>query len=192
MEFENKLVIVLFFSWTEYLTFLSKKFCRTNQNVPSIVGSFFLGSYEVLFFAQKCTLILNVLFFYAFADSISWFLLYLFFDDEHVRNELYNILYVCFKFVRQEAVGTYYIPWPAKKKLLPKFLTKFVCPKQPKSVQPAQPTGQSCQKTNFKKHMVNININSYRYLWSEDEIQQYIVAFVLPGSCHLECHVLLE
>jgi hypothetical protein len=26
-----------------------------------------------------------------------------------------NILYVCFKFVRQEAVGIYYIPWPTKK-----------------------------------------------------------------------------
>jgi hypothetical protein len=48
----------------------------------------------------------------------------------------------------------YYIPWPAKK-LLPKFLTKFVCQKQPKSVQPAQPTGQSCQKTNFKKTYYN-------------------------------------
>jgi len=26
-----------------------------------------------------------------------------------------TIPYVCFKFVRQEAVGIYYIPWPAKK-----------------------------------------------------------------------------
>jgi hypothetical protein len=37
------------------------------------------------------------------------------------------------------------------KKLLPKFLTKVVCQKQPKSVQPAQPTGQCSQETNFKK-----------------------------------------
>jgi hypothetical protein len=32
--------------------------------------------------------------------------------------DIYNFLYlpyVCFKFVRQEAVGIYYIPWPAKK-----------------------------------------------------------------------------
>jgi len=27
----------------------------------------------------------------------------------------------------------------------------LVCQKQPKAVQPAQPTSQSCQKTNFKK-----------------------------------------
>ncbi len=27
----------------------------------------------------------------------------------------YILLYVCFKFVRQEAVGIHYIPWPPKK-----------------------------------------------------------------------------
>ncbi len=64
-----------------------------------------------------------------------------------------NIQSVRSKFVRQEAVEIYYIPWPAKKKLLPKFLTKVVCQKQPKSVQPAQPTGQSCQK---KQHIIDI------------------------------------
>jgi len=62
-----------------------------------------------------------------------------------------SILYVYSKFVRQEAVEIYYIPWPAKKNCCPKFVHKFVCQKQPKTVQPAQPTSQSCQKTNFKR-----------------------------------------
>ncbi len=56
------------------------------------------------------------------------------------------------KFVRQEAVKIYYIPWPAKK-LLPKILTKLVCQKQPKAVQPAQPTSQSCQKNELQKNI---------------------------------------
>ncbi len=63
----------------------------------------------------------------------------------------FKVLYVCFKFVWQEAVRIYYIPWPAKKNCCPKFLHKLVCQKQPKSVQPAQPTGQCCQKMSFKK-----------------------------------------
>jgi len=43
--------------------------------------------------------------------------------------------------------------------LLPKFLHKLVCHKQPKTVQPAQPTSQSCQKNELQKniryHMTN-------------------------------------
>jgi len=66
-----------------------------------------------------------------------------------------QILIVRSKFVRQEAVEIYYIPWPTKK-LLPKILTKLVCQKQPKAVQPAQPTSQSCQKKQTsKKHTQN-------------------------------------
>ncbi len=50
--------------------------------------------------------------------------------------------------------------------MLPKFLTKVVCQKQPKSVQPAQPTGQSCQKTNFKKTYGNFKkMFSYKLLF---------------------------
>ncbi len=45
------------------------------------------------------------------------------------------------KFVRQEAVKIYYIPWPAKK-LLPKILTKLVCQKQPKAMQPKLPKNE--------------------------------------------------
>jgi hypothetical protein len=60
------------------------------------------------------------------------------------------VLYVHSKFVWQEAVGIYHITWPAKKNCCPKFLHKFVCQKQPKTVQPVQPTSQSCKKMNFK------------------------------------------
>jgi hypothetical protein len=37
------------------------------------------------------------------------------------------------------------------KNCCPKFPHKLVCHKQPKTVQPALPTSQSCRKTNFKK-----------------------------------------
>jgi len=39
------------------------------------------------------------------------------------------------------------------KKLLPKILTKLVCQKQPKAVQPAQPISQSCQKNELQKNI---------------------------------------
>ncbi len=42
-----------------------------------------------------------------------------------------SILYVCFKFVRQQAVRIYYIPWPTKK-LLPKIRTQTCLPKTAK------------------------------------------------------------
>ncbi len=89
--------------------------------------------------------------------------------------------YVCFKFVQQEAVGIYYIPWPPKK-LLPKFLTKFVCQKQTKSVQPAQPTGQSCQKMNFKKTYGSLYRSSS--LMSVDFTKiLWVQTLFLPKSC---------
>ncbi len=70
---------------------------------------------------------------------------------------VFNVPYVHSKFVQQEAVGIYYIPWPAKKNCCPKFLHKFVFQTQPKTVQPAQPTSQSCQKKKTSnKHMVSL------------------------------------
>jgi len=42
-----------------------------------------------------------------------------------------EILYVCFKFVWEEAVRIYYIPWPAEK-LLPKIRTQTRLPKTAK------------------------------------------------------------
>ncbi len=42
------------------------------------------------------------------------------------------LLYVCSKFVRQEAVGIHYIRWPPKK-LLPKILYQVGLPKKAKS-----------------------------------------------------------
>jgi len=65
------------------------------------------------------------------------------------------------KFVRQEAVEIYYIPWPPKK-LLPKILTKLVCQKQP-----AQPTSKSCQKNELQKNirLKKATPNVHRYLW---------------------------
>jgi hypothetical protein len=47
-----------------------------------------------------------------------------------------DLPYVHSKFVRQEAVGIYYVPWTAKKNCCPKLVHKFVCQKQPKTVQP--------------------------------------------------------
>jgi len=59
--------------------------------------------------------------------------------------------YVHSKFVQQEAVGIYYIPWPAKKLLL-KIFTQVCLPDTAKTGQPAHPTSQSCQKKkNFKQ-----------------------------------------
>jgi len=48
---------------------------------------------------------------------------------------------------RQQGFTTYLGPL---KNCCPKFLHKFVCQKQPKTVQPAQPTSQSC-KNHFKQ-----------------------------------------
>ena len=50
--------------------------------------------------------------------------------------------------VRQPEFATHLGPL---KNCCPKFSHKFVCPKWPQTVQPAQPIGQSCQKTNFKQ-----------------------------------------
>ncbi len=52
------------------------------------------------------------------------------------------------------------------KNCCPKFVHKLVCQKQPKSVQPAQPTGQCCQKKNFKKaYYISHSIFIYVSLW---------------------------
>jgi len=67
--------------------------------------------------------------------------------------------------------------------LLPKILTKLVCQKQPKAVQPAKPTSQSCQKTNFKKTYINADTLIDMYfssLWKRSRTAQVLLACLRP------------
>ncbi len=83
---------------------------------------------------------------------------------------MYNVTYRLFVLSssdrRQQRFTTYLGPL---KKLLPKILTKLDCQKQPKAVQPAQPTSQSCQKNELQKNIQYICLKLiFRQLWLVD------------------------
>ena len=63
----------------------------------------------------------------------------------------YYILYVCFKFIRQEAVGIYNIPWPAKKNCCPNFLPSLSSKNSPNLCSLHSQLAKAAKKRTSKK-----------------------------------------
>jgi len=64
---------------------------------------------------------------------------------------VFKLLYVCFKFVRQEAVQIYYIPWPAKKIAAQNSYTNLSAKNSQNLCSLHSQLAKAAKKTNFKK-----------------------------------------
>jgi len=95
---------------------------------------------------------------------------------------MYGIFILSSSDRRQQVLTTYLGPL---KNCCPKFLHKFVCKKQSKTVQPAQPTSQSCQKNELLMNIwYTIDIFVMRL-----KINSCFVAFVLPSRQWVDIRV---
>ncbi len=88
-----------------------------------------------------------------------------------------TILYVCFKFVCQQAVQIYYIPWPPKK-LLPKIHTQTCLPKTAKICSARTANWPMLPKNELQKNIL-LELKAFKTDFKTQELEKLSECLIL-------------